>query len=377
MCAPIRPLALLALLTSACSSFPPSDVDPSPRPVTSSPSKPRPPARAVGLRAPVRFAAASRDGLAVIDAERGVVLASIDADVVDDLLLDRPRGRLLTFEHPARDAEDGALIARDLGHDGETPTLSAPRTVRHLDGRARHLALDAGVIAFEDAYGARARLVDDAGGTTQGLAGPLPKAAWIEPGGARVTALLREADDGWWLATFTPRAGALTTTRTPIAPPRAETARALRLGDGRVVLLDVEGGGLTTRVAGGETTMAITAFSHADEGVVDACPLAIDRAVVLTSEGRLALIEIAPSGRARGLAVVDAVELGLPSGARIEPTASPPRRLLVLGAARVLVGTDDAVRAFDVAATPTGAHLVRDRAFRSDGARAPIDGPLP
>lgn len=358
---------IVAALAAGCSSSdgPPRGAE---RAMATAP-RPAPPR----ARAPRLFVGAGRGGLAVVDADRGAVLQRLDALEVDDVVVDRARGQVLTFERPDMDPESGALVARRLQPDGVGGWLAGPRTLRRLDGRARHLTITAGVIVFEESYGTRLRLLGDDGAATLGLPAPLPNAAWTDEGGATASALVRDEEGAWALATIAAARGAVAIERAPLAPLSDPSARAVRLG-GAVILLDVVEGRLALRApdAQGRSRARSGAGSAATiDGLVDACALGARRVAVLTTTPRLLALELGDDGAPRPLG-----DLAI-GGARLPIAAAPPRRLLCVADDRLLVATEEAVLAFDLEGGPTGAHLVRDGSFAAEGVRAPIDGPLP
>jgi hypothetical protein len=311
------------------------------------------------------FVGATDRGLALVDVASGRLVARAAGGIVEDLVVDAPRRRVLAYEVDdlAQEA-GGALVARDL----ELPTgLGAPRRLAFVDGRLRLGTARDGAVVFEDAYGPRWRFLSAAVASV-GLSSPMPSAAWTTRGGAGVQALTHEAEGGWAIRTVDVRAAGLSPIDVaPLPALHHESARAVALDDGRVVALDVDAQALVVRPAGcpptrlAPTVQALAEARALPGGVV---------AVLATGPSRLVVFVLDDGGSVHGFGTLPLDE-PLRSDAGLLS-----RGLLALGTSRLIVATSRRALAVDLAISGQSVLLVRDRAFDGQGVHAPIDGPV-
>jgi len=290
------------------------------------------------------FAAAVEGGLALLDVDDGHVVAKAPGGVVDDVVVDRARGRLITFEIEP-DEEGGAIVGRPIDSINDRTLLGSSA------GVLRFAVTDHHVLVFEDAYGPRWRALD---GRTSVFA-PTPRSAWAR--GKRLHALTWEPDGRWAERSVSIDGPDLGTIELGSAPPLSSSSPRMVSVDGRAVALDVASGKLS--LDGVDTGLAAAA-------VVDACPLS-EHAFALLASGPTRLVVGALGGPYASLAIE-----GQP---RFDPRYLS-RSIVPVSSSRVLVAVTDRVFAVHVrnGASPS---LSIDEHFAAQGAHAPIDGLLP
>lgn len=281
---------------------------------------------------PRSFVAAIDGGLAVLDAVDGRVLARAEGALVDDVVVDRARHRIVTFEIDPEE-EGGELVGRSLD-------LGWPVTLGRSAGVVRLAATAPHVVVFEDADGPRWRLLDG----RRSLFAPTPRSTWTT--GDSLFGLTFEPEGTWAVRRL--RLGEPGSIELAKAP---EASRMVSLGD-RVVALDVAKGSLS--IDGEDTAIAAGA-------VVDACALSRERFAVLTAAPTRVVVG---DGRALRTLTID----GTP---RFDARYLSPS-LVAVSESRVLVATTERVLAVDV----RGGTLIVDARFAPQGAHAPIAGPL-
>lgn len=281
---------------------------------------------------PRSFVAAIDGGLAVLDAVDGRVLARAEGGLLDDVVVDRARHRIVTFEIDPEE-EGGELVGRSF-------ELGWPVTLGRSAGVIRLAATAPHVVVFEDADGPRWRLLDG----RRSLFAPPPRSTWTA--GDSLFGLTFEPEGAWAVRRFRlDEPASIELASAPVA------SRMVSLGD-RVVALDVVKGSLS--IDGEDTAIVAGA-------VVDACALSRERFAVLTASPTR--VVVGEGGVVRSLTID-----GAP---RFDARYLSPS-LVAVSEARVLVATTERVLAVDV----RGANLVVDPRFAPHGARAPIAGPL-
>lgn len=304
--------------------------------------------------APVRFVAATDDGLALVEAasDEGRIVARVATEAkVHDLVVDRAGRRVFTFE-TNDEGEGGHVIERSVD------ALATPRIRAFVDGRAR-LAITTTpsasqmLVLFEQSYGARWRIASEGGPPLASLVAPMPSSAWSQ--GARIHAFGAEPDGRWTLRVVDATATGLVPVITHhVAGIEHETARAE--GDW---VLDLVGSRVVVR-----SPFAATTSVDAD-GIVDARRLRDDLVAIVTSgPARVSVLGGADASAVASLPL-DAVhaEAGLPG-----------RALVTLEEARFVVATTRSVTPVRVTVAADGLRL--DPGPRIDGVHAPASGPL-
>lgn len=295
--------------------------------------------------APIRrrasFVAAMDGGVGLFDAVDGHVLSRADLDKeIDDLLLDAPRGRVVSFEVDP-DEEGGELWARPLGALAEGVLLGQSAGIVRFAAAAPH------VVVFEDAYGPRWRALDG----RRSVFAPPPRSTWTSAG--RLHALTFEPEGRWSLRKVGLDGAELSAMELGKAPSlRSEAARVVAFGD-RLVAFEVLAGKLS--IDGVDSGVSATQ-------VVDACVLSKTSYAVLLGGPTRLLVGSEAGARA---------SLPLPGAPRVDHRYLS-HALVPVHATRLLVGTTQRVVAVDL----SGDTPALDPAFADQGAHAPIDGPL-
>lgn len=323
--------------------------------------------------------------LAVIDGRTGAVRSSVEGaglGGVRDVAYDPWGKRAFVFEG---DAQDGwgeisghALIAGPLG-----PTLGPYVHLAFIDGEARLLASPLGVVVFEaGAYGARCKVLFDAGGPASSVALPSPASAWVEAGGAislrtihyEDGAIVRGSVPLKWKSIGAPSFESLGLAVGPESSARLVHAPAR----GGAILLAIEGSALSLRLAGGASP------GPAAEVPLGAAGLRIEHAIAL-DDGAVVLALL--SGQSRVVAVmtdeagaiVGSDTLDLPGVVRQETTFFS-HDLARLDDRRALAATSAGVVAIRVIREAGTVQLAIDPTFVGDALRGPvaaIDGDEP
>lgn len=282
---------------------------------------------------PRAFVAAVEGGLAVLDPIDGHVIARTDSGVVDDVVVDRARRRIVSFEIDPNE-EGGELWGRSFD-------LGLPALVGRSAGVVRLAATAPDVVVFEDANGSRWRLLDG----PRSVFAPPPRSTWAT--GDSLFGLTFEPDAGWGI-----RRMPLEKPGSIELSPASPASRMVAVGT-RLLAFDVVKGSLA--IDGVDAGLAASA-------VVDACALSSHRFALLTAAPTRVVV-----GELDGILRTSSLE-GEP---RFDARYLSPS-LVALSSTRLAVATTQRVVVVDVQA----GHLVVDARFAPHGAHAPIAGPL-
>ncbi len=342
----------------ACTSAHPVSPDPRADPATDASAADASTTPPLTRPVPATLAAATEDGFAFFDTDGRILARTATEAKVHDLVVDGPGGRVFTFE--TNDEGEGGYVVERSAH-----ALAAPRTRAFVDGRARLAPVSAGLVLFEDAYGARWRVLGEGRPPQASLAAPMPSSVWTD--GARIHAFGREADGAWATRVVEPTKTGLVAVETrAVAGIFHESARAAG-----AYLIDLEAGRLVVRAASGDAVGVATTSVGAD-GIVDARPLRDDLVAVVTSgPPRVSIVRVGDS-------LAGSLAASQPLDAVYAEARLPPRALVIVPASAdedvLVVATTRSVTTFRVTVGADGVSL--SPALRVEGVHAPASGPL-
>lgn len=333
-----------------------ADAAPSTEPPPDAPTSPASPVPTAGIAptaetppvvplpsSPLVAAFTETGALAVVDPSSGQVLAESPGGggLPADVAFDAPRARIVTIE---TDEDDGggevAVYALGAGH------ALGPRT--HLvwvDGRMRVLPVVEGLVAFEEGYAERWKLLAT---QTPGVAAHRPTSAWPESawGTTLVNALVATRGDGTtslaWVSADVATSGiAAPITRAALDEPWPDRTDARLVPRGPLaspILVERTSGDLAIRSATAAGFGPAIVVAAGVSGRIEAA-VALDStrlAVALSEPPRIGFVSLADPVQPSW----SAVALG---SAPIRSDRLPERDLAPLGPQRVLVATTGGV----------------------------------
>ena len=320
--------------------------------------------------------------IALADPSTGAVLAAAPGaglEGVRDVSFDPWGSRAVVYEGDLSD-EYGEIATYPLGAGG----LGARAHRAWVDGDARVLAAPAGIVVFEESYGARWKLLGPGDGPALSVVAPRPASVWGEPEGDGLRVHALTYGDPWDDTGLDRREALVTPAGIPVpevhpldlapasSPPTTRLARCAELGG--AVLVDVAEGAIVVALAG-------------SAGVGPAWPIPlgspvarIEHALVLpgttvlvalaSAPSRLVAAELGPDGAPLAAAAID-----LPGDVRVEDRFAS-RDLLAVGPGRVLAATAQGVLAVAVTREAGEVVLAPDEAFAGAALRGPLEGPV-